>query len=185
MTRRRPSTAAQLAFGEPVVIDPLQARLNGLRTLARQIYVDRNAQGMPQRERLTIKAQARPLFRGAIRALRASRDALQAGNLPLHEHHRDVARMNFAFGRIEFFRPFAHEVDRRDKKIADRSREAAESAAAALTKAPDLPALIRACFERGESIRPYVKQWAREFGIDRSTVYRKAKKVRLDMDSGN
>jgi hypothetical protein len=39
----------------------------------------------------------------------------------------------------------------------------------------DLDDKIRACFERGEDTRPYVKTWAVEHDVSQSTVYRRIK----------
>jgi hypothetical protein len=59
----------------------LHARLRGLRTFARRVFIDRNAAGMPPAYRDRIKAATRPHHRQAIVLLRASRTALLAGNV--------------------------------------------------------------------------------------------------------
>ena len=92
-------------------------RQQGLRNLARSIFLDRNAQGMPDKDRLQIRAKARPHLREAIRHARKSRDALLAGNEGSHECERDRARMYVAFARLEFFLPYVDEASLRHKQL--------------------------------------------------------------------
>jgi hypothetical protein len=63
---------------------------------------------MPKKDRLAIKAEARPFLLESIRWVRKSRDALLAGDIERFELLRDRARMCRAFAALEFFQPYAN-----------------------------------------------------------------------------
>jgi hypothetical protein len=54
----------------------------------------------------------------------------------------------------------------------------ATQAGAAVTH-KDLDDAIRGCLARGEKTKKYVKDWALEYDVDKSTVYRRIKALKL------
>ena len=156
------------------------ARMQGLRNLARTVFLDRNAQGMPKRDRLKLKKRARPHLLRAIRHIRHSRDALFAGDVTLHEYERDRARMFAAFARLEFFRPYANTVGKRYAKL-DEVRRAGTQATAEKYARPELDDLIRGCLARGEKTRNYAKRWAAHFNVSADTIERAINRVRSEI----
>ena len=72
---------AEQLFGMSEADAEHAARMRGLANLARQVFLDRNAMGMPTRERAAIRANARRYLRAAIRHIRDSRNALRAGDV--------------------------------------------------------------------------------------------------------
>lgn len=159
------------------------ARLRGLGKLARQVFVDRNANGwnrpgMPKGDRLAIKAEARPLLREAIHWVRKSRDALLAGNVEMHELLRDRARMYRAFAALEFFQPYANKLGRRYVEFAKQSSAGTKAYVAEHHARPDIDDLIRGCLGRRE--RPPVAEWVGEYGLSRSGIYRRIARIKKE-----
>lgn len=84
----------------------LHARLRGIRNLARHVYVDRNAAGMPPTHRASIKTATREHYRAVIRHARAARVALLAGDIQRYELMLERARSELFFVAQLFRQPF-------------------------------------------------------------------------------
>ncbi len=161
------------------------ARLQGLRNLARKVFLDRNARGMdkrgmPKRDRLAIKKEMRPHLRQAIHWARKSRDALFAGDVKMHELLRDRARMYSAFASLELFQPYANKYGEGLVAIAGRSadggKKKAEHAEAENRKVlAELDGLIEGCIARGDPYR--VKEWVGAYPLKRSAMYRRIERI--------
>jgi hypothetical protein len=170
-----------------VIIGPLwlssqheaEARLSGLRELARLVFLDRNARGMPVSNRSMIKAAARPHLRQAIKHLRRSRDALRTGNIALHECERDRARMYAAFAKIEFFQPFANKTAESYGHLAVGGLKGAAKTKAKFSREREgLEGRIERTLKCGEMTSGYVMDWADAYYVSKSTVYRAIERVR-------
>jgi hypothetical protein len=160
-------------------ITETEERMRGLRTLGRAIFIDRNAEGLPKRDRARIKAEARPYLRRAIKHARQSRDALRLGNIAFYECERDRARMERAFALLEFFRPFANKVGKAYVRLAQVSALGVAETKRN-TARPELDDLIRACFARGEATRHYTKEWAGAFHVSVDTIERAVNRVKKE-----
>jgi hypothetical protein len=158
-------------------LDPDIDDIAGLRSLARSVYLDRNAQGMPKRDRMKIKAKARPDLRKAIRHARKSRDALLAGDVAMFECERDRARLHVALARLQFFEPYVDQVAKRYADLARTAPAGGKSTAEKYAR-PKLDDLIRGCIGRGDRTRTYTKQWADDFGISVDAVERDIKRIK-------
>jgi hypothetical protein len=154
-------------------------RRRGLSELARKVFLDRNARGMPKKDRATIKAECRPHLRQAIRVARQSRDALMQGDIERHELLRDRARMYLAFAMVEFFQPCANKLGKqRYLDFPAQASEGGRKAAEARNTRDDLTELdrlIRACIKRGDPFR--IREWVDAFPISRGALYRRIKKL--------
>jgi hypothetical protein len=164
----------------------VEARLRGLRNLARKIFLDRNAQGwnrpgMPKGDRLAIKVAARPFLRLAIHWARKSRDALLSGDVQMHELLRDRARMNSAFAALEFFQPYANQLGEKYIEFAAFSsrggKAKAETAEREKAEAlAELDGLIRGCINDDRPFR--VREWIEAFPIKRSALYVRIQRIK-------
>lgn len=166
----------------------MRASLQGLRNLARSIFVDRNARGIPKRDRAELRAEARPFLRHAIKHVRKSRDALVAGNIAMYECERDRARMWRAFALIEFFRPYARRAgvhyDAMPELAALGGKGKAEAFASEHKKRlAELDGLIRGCYVRGERMR--VKAWVANFTFSRSMIYARIRSLKSEFPAAD
>lgn len=89
--------------------------LKDIDRIAKRIYVDRNAQGMPQKYRALIREQARPWFREAAAFARDARAAILRGDRPRFELDKSYAHQCLERVQAIFRQPFM-----------DRYRKAAE-----------------------------------------------------------
>jgi len=156
----------------------IDSHLKPLRDLARSIFFDRNAQGMPERDREKINAAARPHLRQAIAHVRKSRNAFRKNDIAVCECERDRARMYWAFARIEFFRPYANQVGKRDRQLAKASERGATATAEKFSN-PELDRLIRGCLNRNEPMR--VEAWVEDGYAKRSTIYEHIKRIKKEL----
>lgn len=155
-------------------------RQQGLRNLAHSIFLNRNAQGMPKRDRIKIKGEARPHLRQAIRCARKSRDLLLAGDEVLHEYERDRARMYAAFARLEFLVPYADKAGKQHAGLSD-IRKLGGKATAEKYARPDLDAAIISCLRRGDKTRTYAKHWAAEFNVSADKIERAINRIKGEL----
>jgi len=66
------------------------------------------------------------------------------------------------------------------KVLQERKQAGSDKDAAATADAfarPDLDDLIRGALRRREQIKDYIGSWVSEFGVSRSTIYRRIKKL--------
>ncbi len=123
----------------------VRERRRDLKIVARMVFLDRNAQGMPAKDRLELKARARPDLRQAIYWLRESRNALRAGDLDRQLLLRDRAMMHLAFGLIKFYSYYAIALGERYDALTKFS---GKGGAATKLDLPELERQIKACLKR-------------------------------------
>ena len=152
---------------------PDDVRMKGLRDLARQVFVDRNARGFPNHDRALIKNASRRPLRQAISHLRKAKRALLAGDIAIYEHMCARAVMYWYAAEVEFFRPYALRAGVQYVNLNYRAKGSNKTADKFAQ--PELTAEIQGRLERGE---PYpVTRWCRIYKLSDRTVRRRIKAV--------
>lgn len=85
------------------------SKWNALRIIARRVFLDRNALGMPFKVRAEIRSNARPHLRKAVAFARAARNALRGGDAHRHELMHALASAQVAIAGNFFREPFMHQ----------------------------------------------------------------------------
>jgi hypothetical protein len=146
-----------------------------LSNLARRVFVDRNARGMPIKDRDKIKAEARPELRQAIAHVRKARNALRAGDRARYEHMRDVARFHVVRALLDFQQPYMSARAQATDRLAATGESGARATAEKYAR-PELEELIRGHIERSETMP--VEAWVEEYGLSRSAIYRRIASIK-------
>jgi len=155
-----------------------RARLEDLGQIAWWVFVVRNASRQPAKDRMQIKAKARPSLREAIHWVRESREALRAGDLEMQALLRDRAMMHLAFALTRFCVPLAEQMRKRYDALA---RISPKGGTATKRHLPELERQIRACLKRGEPTRRYAKAWADEHNVSADTVRRRIMDIKRQL----
>lgn len=115
--------------------------LRRLSTAVRSIFIDRNAQGAPPKERAAIRAAMRPHLRDALKFLTWARTARIAGDKAGFKQWITRAQLELANAQIAFRQPFMEQAAKirhavpgqnrggRPKRKAQAEKRAAEWAA--------------------------------------------------------
>jgi len=170
-----------------------------LSAVARSIYINRHAKGMPPNDRIKIAGEFRDprdpksmrkktvsgpgsawkLLRKTIRLLRCSRDALLVGDVATYELRYAEALMNWHSSQTEFFRPYANRSGESNKGLAKNGKTARAEGGRTISERfarPGLRDLIIGCLERGEPMR--ARKWMDEYNMKKDAVYRLIRRVK-------
>jgi hypothetical protein len=156
------------------------ARMQGLRNLARKVFLDRNVQGMLLKDRPALKDKVRPLLRKVIRHVRRSRTALLDGDIRGYERERDAARDCFKSAGLILLACGSNYWGEHLEQLRDYSARGGEKTAETYTK-PELEAEVGAFLaeDKGRPIpRGLIKAWASKHDVSRHVVTRAIDRVR-------
>lgn len=154
----------------------LQARQRGLDNLTKGIAARRNALGVKNKQlRARIEADMRENLDRADAFTKDARNALLAGDTVLYESRLKDARIEWLIALNKLKNPFAKKVDERNASNAEISKRARKYS---VKPRSDLHNVIRACLTKND--RPRVIEWAKDYNLSRSTIYRDVEIIRKE-----